>query len=98
MSVKGHQPASVCCLGERSMLEGDAQKFSTLTYSPPHTPNKLVGVMLGCCMARRAVQWSLLIKNSALAGAAGSGLSAPSIADKWSAPSVCEYSHWQTHR
>ena len=33
------------------------------TYSPPHTPNKLVGVMLGCCMARRAVQWSLLTKK-----------------------------------
>ena len=30
------------------------------SYSPPHTPNKLGGVMLGCCMAWRAVQWSLL--------------------------------------
>ena len=29
----------------------------------PHTPYKLVGVMLRCCMARRAVQWSLLIRN-----------------------------------
>ena len=29
------------------------------TYSP-HNPNKLVGVMLGCCTARRAVQSSLL--------------------------------------
>ena len=36
-----------------------ALSFS-LAYSPPHTPNKLVGVMLGCCMAWRAVQWSLL--------------------------------------
>jgi len=26
-------------------------------------PDELVGVMLGCCMARRAVQWSLLTYN-----------------------------------
>jgi len=32
-------------------------------HAPPHTPNKLVGVMLGCCMARRAVQWSLFTKH-----------------------------------
>ena len=33
-----------------------------LTYSP-YNPNKLVGVMLGCGTARRAVQWSLLIES-----------------------------------
>ena len=32
------------------------------SYSP-HNPNKVVGVMLGCCTAWRAVQWSLITKN-----------------------------------
>ena len=41
-------------------LEFAALWLSIARTYPPHNPNKLVGVMLGCCMAWRAVQWSLL--------------------------------------
>ena len=42
-------------------VEQSTTMCCSLTHHP--TPNKLVGVMLGCCMARRAAQWSPLIKT-----------------------------------
>ena len=41
-------------------LESAALLLSISRTHSPHNPNKLVGVMLGCCRARMAVQWSLL--------------------------------------
>ena len=38
-----------------------SSQFLSVTH--PHTPRKLVGVMLGSCTVRRAVQWSLFTKN-----------------------------------
>ena len=76
-TVQEHFEHTRCCLGSlgRAHLPVSIARWCApvrnprvhqyVKPTPPHTPNKLVGVMLGCCMARRAVQWSLLIKLKA---------------------------------
>ena len=60
-------PPALCyvsvCGARVPVLPAKALALISCNYSP-HPTKELVGVMLGCCTAQRAVQWSLLTKKS----------------------------------